>query len=301
MPCRSIRLGCTRSAATLRWAGHLHGHWLPAEGHRCRARWAGRAAARLHRTADLRPARTISGVGGRGGEWWRRPREEERDDWGAVQSATRRSNRPDQRDAGDRPLLAAASWHRTQRLTSSARVQVHYVRCIKPNGKQSPVTFDPVAVAEQLRCQGILVSAPMATLALRRAVRLITMVSPLRIDWAEGRERALCHTSINGSHMTRSQEAIRIARASYPTRLAHPAFIAKYSVCLRLDRETPGRLLPAAAVDRVIGGGQPEQPPGRETLGGRVISLFSSGGTAPESAAAGSDAGEPSACFVCAS
>eukprot|EP01052_Picozoa_sp_SAG31_P042825 SAG31_NODE_6926_length_1847_cov_1.359268_2_plen_137_part_01 len=63
--------------------------------------------------------------------------------------------------------------------------QVHYIRCVKPNAKQSPVTFDPIAVAEQLRCQGIL-------------------------------------------------EAIRIARASYPARLAHLAFLSKYLVCLQL-------------------------------------------------------------------
>lgn len=50
------------------------------------------------------------------------------------------------------------------------RTNVHYIRCIKPNGKKSPLVFNKLRVTEQLRCAGVV-----------EAVRISRMAYPNRV------------------------------------------------------------------------------------------------------------------------
>ncbi|CEG38263.1 myosin-like protein [Plasmopara halstedii] len=50
------------------------------------------------------------------------------------------------------------------------RTNVHYIRCIKPNGKKSPLVFNKLRVTEQLRCAGVV-----------EAVRISRMAFPNRV------------------------------------------------------------------------------------------------------------------------
>ncbi|KAG7386551.1 hypothetical protein PHYPSEUDO_015561 [Phytophthora pseudosyringae] len=50
------------------------------------------------------------------------------------------------------------------------RTNVHYIRCIKPNGKKSPLVFNKLRVTEQLQCAGVV-----------EAVRISRMAYPNRV------------------------------------------------------------------------------------------------------------------------
>ncbi|KAL4118017.1 hypothetical protein PRIC2_010345 [Phytophthora ramorum] len=50
------------------------------------------------------------------------------------------------------------------------RTNVHYIRCIKPNGKKSPLIFNKLRVTEQLQCAGVV-----------EAVRISRMAYPNRV------------------------------------------------------------------------------------------------------------------------